>query len=475
MGASPSVPGDACAHERVEIIDSRFFGHGYSTPASRRIFCDVCRMQRWLDVEVALAQSQAEMGLIPREAADEITRAARLERIDLEEVRQGIRRTEHSLVSLLGAVQAICPGGTGEFLHYGATTQDVLDTAEVLEMRDVLDEVEREVNALLRTLVELARAHRNTLMIGRTHFRPALPTTFGLKVAGWIDELLRQAERLQAMRPRVLVAELFGGVGTMAAFDSAGRELLQRFALRLSLNAPVVAWHVARDRVAEYIAILAMLVATLARIAEEVRVLSRPEFGELEEGWRYGRVGSSTMPHKRNPEALEQVVVLARLARAKVPLGLEDMIQEHERDGRGTRLEWVAVPDVSHHALAALAILRPLLDGLQVHEDHMAEQARRAAQDICSERLMLALGRAVGKQTAHALVYEVSQNAQDEGRSLREVLSGRDDVLIHLRGEQLDDIFDPSGYLGSATGMVDQAISYAERWLADEQVDKVQE
>lgn len=454
-----------CPHERSHVIDSRFYGHGYSTPTSRRIFCDVCRFQRWLDIEVALAHSQAQLGMIPEKAAEEIARAARLERIDLDEVQGGIRRTHHSLVSLLGAAKAACAGDAGEFLHYGATTQDIIDTGLVLDMRSVLDEVHEELARLVGGLVELAVRHRNTLMIGRTHARPALPTTFGLKVAGWIDELLRHAERLEAMRQRVLVAELFGGVGTMAGFGGRGRELVEIFARRLSLHPPALGWHVARDRVAEFATGLAMLSATLGRVGDEVRMLSRPEYGELEEAWHHGKVGSSTMPHKRNPESLEQVVVLARLTRAGATLTIEAMIQEHERDARGTRLEWVAVPEVSHYTLASLAILRPILAGLTVQEDHMREQTRQAAEHVCSEALMLALARSVGKHSAHRLVYEVSQASQTNGVSLRSSLASRPDITGRLGDGELEAVLDPARHVGEAAEIVDRVVAEARRWL----------
>jgi adenylosuccinate lyase len=457
---------ECCAHERSHVIDSRFFGHGYSTPASRRIFCDFCGLQRWLDIEVALARSQGELGMVPEQAAEEIGRAARLDHINLEQVCAGIRHTEHSLVSLLAATKSVCAGDAGEYLHYGATTQDIIDTGLVIAMRSVLDEMDHELELLLQVLITLAGDHRDTLMIGRTHARPALPTTFGLKVAGWIDELLRHAERFAAMRKRVLVAELFGGVGTMAGFGGRGMELVERFADRLSLQPPALGWHVARDRVAEYATGLAMLTATLGRIADEVRMLSRPEYGELEEAWHEGKVGSSTMPHKRNPEKLEQVVVLARLARATSVLTVEAMILEHERDSRGTRLEWVAVPEVSHYALTALAILRPVLTGLTVHDNHMAAQARLAAEHLCSEALMLALGRSIGKQSAHGLVYEVSQQSQTDGVSLRSVLAGRPDITVHLGADELESVLDPFTYAGAAGEMVDRVLVGARQWLA---------
>lgn len=455
----------ACAHERSHLVDSHFFGHRYSTPASRRIFCDLCRLQRWLDVEVALAHSQAQLGMIPEEAAEEISRAARLEHIDLDEVRDGIHHTAHALVSLLGAVTAACAGDAGEYLHFGATTQDIVDTGLVLDMRAVLDEVGAELARLVGELTELAARHRDTLMIGRTHARPALPTTFGLKVAGWVDELLRHGERLEAMRQRVLVVELHGGVGTMAGFDGRGVELVDSFAQRLSLHPPALGWHVSRDRVAEFATALSMLCASLGRVADEVRMLSRPEYGELEESWHEGKVGSSTMPHKRNPEGLQQVVVLARLCRASAALTVEGMIQEHERDGRGTRLEWTAVPEVSHYTLASLATLRPILAGLTVHEDHMAEQARQAAEQLCSEALMLALARSVGKHSAHELVYELSQASQRDGGSLRTALASRPDITGKLGDGELEAVLDPARYLGEAGQLVDRVLADARRWL----------
>ena len=458
--------GDACAHERSAVVDSRFHGDGYATPASRAIFCDVCRLQRWMNVEAALAQAQAEVGLIPQAAADEISRAARVENVDLDEVREGIERTGHSLVALLGALQDACHADAGEYVHYGATTQDVQDTGQALEMKEVLAVVDEHLPDVMASLVKLARAHRDTVMVGRTHAQPALPTTFGLKVAGWMDELLRQAQRLEATRRRVPVAELFGGVGSMAAFGDRGPELVERFAARLGLGVPATAWHVSRDRVAEYLTTLASLAATLGRIADEVRTLSRPELAELEEGWEFGKVGSSTMPHKRNPEDCEQVVVLARLAGANAALGVDSMMQEHERDSRGLRLEWVAVADISHHTLAALALVRKVLAGLEVHADRMAEHAWELAEAICSEALMLALGRHLGKQSAHGLVYEVTQRAQSEGRPVKEVLLEDATVTAYLKPEQVDAVFDPTRYLGSAATMVDAIVAEAEGWLA---------
>ncbi|HEX2063980.1 MAG TPA: adenylosuccinate lyase family protein, partial [Acidimicrobiales bacterium] len=385
--------------------------------------------------------------------------------VDLDAVAEGIRRTRHSLVAVLTGLEASSAGDSGEYLHFGATTQDIQDTGQALEMREVLDLVGVRVADMVDRLVELARAERDTLMTGRTHARPALPTTFGLKVAGWVDELLRDADRLEAARSRVLVAQLGGGVGTMAGFGALGPRLLEAFASRLGLGTPRLGWHVARDRVAEYVLTLAMLTATLARIANEVNMLSRPELGELSQGFTHGHIGSSTMPHKRNPESCEQVVVLAGLARAAAGPALGAMIGEHERDGRSLRLEWPIVADVSHYALAALDILSEVLATTTVGREQMAEQARRAADDICSEAVMLALARRVGRQTAHRLVYDLSQAAQSEGCSLQDALTGSVQVTAHLRPDELEALFDPSRHLGAAGVLVDSTVAAAREWL----------
>ncbi len=466
MTAPPDLPVESCRHERGHVLDSFFHGDGYATAASRRIFCDRCRLQRWLDVEAALALSQAELGMIPAEAGKAIALACGAGIIDFEALGEEFRRTGHSLVPLLRGLQAVCEGTTGEFVHYGATTQDIQDTAQALEMGDVLDEVDRDLTAIVRWLLGLAVEHRGTLMVGRTHAQPALPITFGLKAASWLDELLRHAQRLTALRERVMVAELFGGAGTMAGFGDQGLELLDRFAARLGLGVPTVAWHASRDRVAEFGVTLAMLAATLARIADEVRTLSRDEVQEVAEGWQHGQVGSSTMPHKRNPERSEQVVVLARLARANASLGLECMIQEHERDARGLRMEWVAVADVSHHTLAALSLTRVVLEGLQVYGERMSAYSHEAAEAICSEALMLELARRMGKQTAHTFVYEASQRSQSEGRSLRAALMDLPEDERWLEEEVLDRLLDPARYLGATDEIVGRAAAEAERWLA---------
>lgn len=455
----------ACRHERGHITDSRFYGNRYATPDSREIFCDDCRNQRWLDIEAALALAEAELGIIPAEMAERIAAAADLGNIELDAVAAEIESSGHSLVGLLRVFETAC-GEAGQYIHYGATTQDIQDTGQALEMRDVLDRLEPALDVIIERLAGLAEEHAETVALGRTHAQPALPIGFGVKLASWVDELVRHTERLTELRPRVLAAQLFGGAGTMAGFGDQGPRLLELFAARLGLSVPTIGWHVARDRMVEFVATLAMITGTLARIADEIRILSRPEFGEVAEEWRPGKVGSSTMPHKRNPERCEQVVVMAKLAAAQVGTALAGMVGDHERDSRALRVEWACVPDVSHYCLAACAMVTESVTGLEVRTERLRANVDAVADRVMSERLMLTLGRRFGKQRAHELVYELTQQSYEQGIPVRELLARRTDLAAALPVAEVDRIFDPADYLGASAVLTARAVSEARKHLA---------
>jgi adenylosuccinate lyase len=457
-----------CPHERSHILDSSFHGDSYGSEVGRRIFCDVCRLQRWLDVEVALADAQAELGIIPLPAAGEIRRAADVRLLDLSEVKRGISRTGHSLVPLLRAVQAVCRDRAGEFLHYGATTQDIQDTAQSLEVRDVLDAVDASLVRLLDHLVTLAEEHRLSTCVARTHSMPALPTTFGLKVAGWADELHRHLLRLRTMRNRILVVQLFGGAGTMAAMNVQPWALLDGFARRLGLSVPNTGWHVARDRIAEFVSSLAMVAASTARIADELRTLNRPELQEVTLSWDEQQISSSTMPHKRNPETCEQIVVLARLARAQVGIALDAMVVEHERDYRGIRLEWSAIAEVSHYTLACLKMMLDVFtSGVRINRAQMLAAAQAHRHALCSERVMFVLAEHMGKESAFRLLHRISHASQDLGRNFDAALEEDDELLTALGGrENLRRLFDPETYAGASEQLVQRVIDDIRRTVA---------
>ncbi|MEV7521235.1 adenylosuccinate lyase family protein [Streptomyces sp. NPDC091371] len=462
-----TADGRTCAHERGHITDSRFYGHIYATETSREIFCDVCRFQSWLDVEAELALAQAELGMIPQWAADRIADSARVDLLDLDGVRAEIRRTAHSLVGVLRAFQTVCGPEAGEFIHFGTTTQDIQDTGQVLAMKRVLDNLQQLVTGLVERLVEISEEHAATVVLGRTHAQPALPIGFGLKASGWIDELLRHAERIEAMRPRVLTLQLFGGAGSMAGFDGRGPELLERLAERLGLSVPDTAWHASRDRMVEYVSTLAMVSGTLGRIADEIRTLGRPEIGEVQEAWYLGKVGSSTMPHKRNPEGCEQIVVMARLAAAQVGTALTAMGGDHERDGRTLRMEWVCVPDVSHYTLTACEITTRVLKGLSVRSDRALANVLSVRDQVATESLMLAFAGHVGKQSAHERIYQLIQQGISEQRSLRELIEADEELGRVLSAAELDVLFDPAQYLGESVRLTHRVTDRARAWLRE--------
>ncbi len=451
--------GEDCQRARSHIVDSRFYCKGYSSGESRQIFCDKYRMQRWLEVEACLSLTQAELGIIPQPAADEIARNAHLHFLGLHSIQEGIQKTSHSLMPLLWALQKVCKSEYGEFIHFGATTQDIQDTAQVLEIRDAIYIMERDLILIVFRLIELADKYKNFLFIGRTHCQHALPMTLGLKFAVWLDEVFRHLDRLRECRNRILVSELFGGVGTMDAFGPKGIQVLEIFSKKLGLSAANVAWHASRDRFAEFLALMASITGTLAKIADEIRGLARSEFGEFEEPFHMGKLGSSTMPHKRNPEMCEQVVVLARLTRANASLGFEGIINEHERDYRSVRLEWVTITGSCLFTCGALSLVREILSGMVIHEKRIASNVKKAASFIGTEALMFALGKKIGKQTAHQIIYESSQQALDQERPLFEILQEHPVASTHLSLSEIEQATDPAQHVGLSAELTDRAIN----------------
>jgi adenylosuccinate lyase len=448
------------------IVDSRFYSGGYTTREARKIFCDKYRYQRWIDVEAALAQAEAALGIIPEWAANAICAKAHLRYFDLDAIEKGVKKSSHSLLPLLEAWRHVCDGTAGQFIHFGATTQDIQDTAQVLEIRDVLAIVSRDLKIVLQQVIDLAEHYIGLVTIGRTHAQYALPTTLGLKMAVWLDELLRNYERLTACEGRILVSQLFGGVGTMDAFAEKGLELLTDFSNRLGLTAPLTAWHAARDRGAEFLTTMALISGTLAKIADEIRCLARNETGELEEPFQMGKIGSSTMPHKRNPEMCEQVVVLARLIKANAGLGIEGLINEHERDYRAVRLEWVIIADTSFFICGLLSIMKSILEGLIVHEQKITENVNKAATFISTEALMFYIGETVGKQTAHRIVYETSMKAIETNKPLIDLLIGRKELAGKFKREELEKTIDPANHIGLSKELTHRAIDYVKDKLS---------
>jgi adenylosuccinate lyase len=457
------------------IVDSQFYSSSYTTEEARRIFCDKYRYQRWIEIEAALASAQADLGIIPEWAAVALNEKAHLRNLDLDAIQNGIQKTSHSLLPLLAAWQEVCEEAAGQFIHFGATTQDIQDTAQVLEIRDILAIVDRDLSVIARLVMDLAERYVDVVTIGRTHTQHALPMTLGLKMAVWLDEVWRDYERLIGCKERVLVSQLFGGVGTMDAFAEKGFELLTRFSEKVGLEAPLTAWHASRDRSAEFLSTMAMISATLARIADEIRSLARSETGELEEPFHLGKVGSSTMPHKRNPEMCEQVVVLAKLIKANAGLGFEAMINEHERDYRAVRLEWVTVTDTSLFVCGLLSLMKAILKDLIVHEHRIRRNIQKAATFISTEALMFRLGERIGKQTAHRVVYEASMEAIERDQPLIDLLMDHPQISGRFVREDLEKTIDPTHHIGMSKELTCRVIEYVgERLPKTEAVERTE-
>jgi len=435
----------------ARLTDSALYAHLWGTGELRRVFDEAGRIQGWLDVLAALAQAQAELGIIPEEAAKAIAGSSSVELLDLEAVAEETRRTGHSTLGLIRGLQAVLPDEAREWVYYGATVQDVTDTWSALAARKVLGVAWRDLRAIEEILLLLAEAHRDTFMAGRTHGQPGSPITFGYKAAGWADEVRRHLDRLREAGPRLFAGQLGGGVGTLAFFGSDGIELRRRFCALLGLEDPAVSWTSSRDRPAELVHLLAMVTATLARIGNEVYQLSRPEIGELAETPLAEGVGSITMPHKRNPEVAEHLVTLSRLVRAQEGVVLEGMVAEGERDGRGWKAEWAAVPEACLLTGAALDLARRMLAGLEVHPQAMRGNLGAMA---ASEKLLATLAPSKGKHATQ----DVLRRALAAGESLDEVASAA--------GLNALDLLAPDA--GAAGAMVDEVIRRARAARASE-------
>jgi adenylosuccinate lyase len=436
----------------AHLTDSAVYGHLWTTPELHDLFDDRGRTSAWLQILIALAQAQADVGLVPEEAASLIAEHARIERLDLAAVAEGTRASGHSTHGLIRSLRDVLPDEAREWIYYGATVQDLSDTWFGWAMRAVADVVDRDLVRCHAATVELARRHRDTVMCGRTHGQPGLPVTFGFKAAVWASELARHRERLAQLRPRVQVVQLGGALGTMEFWGERALLLLDRFAARMGLGAPDVPWITARDRVAEFMGFLALVTGTLAKIGNEVFELQRPEIGEVGEPIVAGTVGSITMPHKRNPEFSEQLDTLARVVRSDADVALEGLVALHERDGRGWKAEWLVLPEACQLSGAALGFGAKLLEGLRVDAARMRANLDAHGAAMTSEPLMAVLAARIGKHSAHDAVYAAAMAARDAGTDLGEQLVAEG----LLTKEEVAAAADPTRALGAVGAFVDR-------------------
>lgn len=440
----------------------------WSTAEMRAIFGEQARVQRWFDYEAALALAQASLGLVPEAAAREIAERAREGTIDVERIGAEVRVARHPLVPALRELARRCSPDSAQWLHLGPTTQDVLDTGTMLQLREAHAVFLREVGTVGRELERLARQHRDAPMAGRTHAAHALPITFGHKCAIWLSELARHRERLEQVEPRLFVGSLVGAVGTQASFGPHAEELERRLMTRLGLGVPEISWQPARDRFVEYAGLLGLLGGTLGKIAAEIVLLSHDEIAELAEPSAEGKVGSSTMPHKRNPAACENVALLGRSLRYAVAFMHEALGSQHERDGVAWKVEWKALPEICMTVAAMLAQSREVLAGLIVDTARMRANLELTGGYLLAERVVFVLAERVGRATAQAWVEAAIADGREHGLGLREALSRSERVREVLDARQIDAALDPAGYLGRAPQAVDAVLEQVRRqgWTA---------
>jgi len=428
--------------------------------AMKQIFSHEALMQRWLDVEAALARAEASLGIIPDEAAKEISRKAKLELLDMKKLEETQQQVWLPTVAFIRTFQSICEGDAGQYIHWGATSQDLTDTAQILQLKEAYDVIYRSLRQIEADLLGMAEQHANTIMTGRTHLVHALPITFGYKVAIWVREIRRHVERLKECRKRLLVGQLSGAVGTLASFGEKGPEVQAEMLKReLDLEVPDIAWHASRDRFAEFVNLLAMIAATLARIANEVHLLMSTEIGEISEPWRKGLVGSSTMPHKRNPFVTETMLSLAKKVRYNAAIMTEVMIVEHERDGNFLLEEADTLTESCTIMGEILTCAESLAKGMVIYPERMQKNLGILGGLMMSERVMLELGYKIGKQTAHGVVREDCIKAIEENIEFKRVLLENPRVNQYLSESDIDRILDPVRYVGLAPQIAKNAVA----------------
>ncbi len=439
----------------TRLSDSEQYAHLWGTTESAQVFDERARLQSWLDIITALAAAQARLGIIPAGSAAQIAAHARAERLDLDLVARETRRTSHSMLGLIRGLQQLLPEPAREHVYVGATVQDITDTWFALVMRDVGKVIWRDLREIEATLLATAVEHRDTLMAGRTHGQPGSAITFGFKVASWADEVRRHLQRLAEGRPRWLVGQLGGAVGVLGFFAPQGMRLRAEFCAELGLADPGISWLTSRDRIAEFGAQQAMICGTLARIGNEVYELQRPEIGELREPTSADTVGSITMPHKRNPEGSEHLDTLARLVRANVGVLTEGMVVGHERDGRGWKAEWVALPEVCMLTAVALRQARHLLSGLVVDVESMRANLNSHGDQLASEQMLAGLSQRIGKHSAQELMHDVLAPGTREVRGVLDVL------IAEGAATEQDRQAWSSSQVGDAGRMVDAVVARA--------------
>ncbi|KAJ8087638.1 hypothetical protein PM082_006471 [Marasmius tenuissimus] len=454
------------------VTDSQIFGNIFSTPESSSIWSDRTRTQYYLNFEAALAKAQARLGVIPEKAAEAIVEKCDIELIDMEELRRETEKIGYPVLPVVKQVVRMVnesvPGeGLGEWAHWGATTQDVTDTATVLQLRDTCSLVSRSLDEIISALEEAAQKYASTPMAARSNLQQAVPMTFGFKLARLLATFKRHKQRLSEILPRLLVLEFGGAAGTLATLCDSSTSSQTTVALQvqaqlaqdLDLSVPEIAWHTERDRICEIGSFFALLTGTCAKFAFDIKLLMQTEVGEVHEPFYPNRGSSSTMPQKRNPIGSVYITAMASTVKQLSAALLDAMVEDHERSTGPWEVEWIVVPQMATMTHACLRWTVEVVKGMEVFPERMEENLGLTKGLVVSEAVMMGIGRVVGRQFAHDLVYELCRKALKEDRPLLEVLLEDEEVRkTGISKEELERLCDPKNYLGLSEEMVKRVV-----------------
>jgi len=446
----------------ASVLDSVLFRDAFGTPRMREIFSDRAFIARCVDVEVALARAEARCGVIPSDAAEQIAQKCNAAALDFDLLRHETENVGYPILPLVHQLAKQC-GEAGRYVHWGATTQDIMDTAVILQVREGLQVVGEDIAALQTILAGLSTKYRDTPMAGRTHLQHALPVTFGYKTSIWLAMMDRHAERVEQIKPRLLTGQFAGAAGTLASLGDKGLEVQQAFCDELGLGVPKSTWHVARDGLAEAVNLLGLITGTLAKIALDIMIMASSEFAEVYEPFVKGRGASSTMPQKRNPISSEVMLAASKAVRQHAGLMLDAMVQDFERATGPWHAEWIAVPESFVLTAGALHQAKFALGGLIVDEQRMTKNLGLSRGLIVAEAVMMGLAPQLGRQRAHDLVYDACRVVNERGGSLTDALLAIPEIAGVIDRATIERLTDPGNYLGEAPRMVDRVIQAARR------------
>jgi 3-carboxy-cis,cis-muconate cycloisomerase len=443
----------------IHPADSRIFGALYGTDETRALFSDQTHLQLMLDVEAALARAESKLGLVPAHVADAITRAARVENLRLDYIADSTRRVGYPVVAIVKELGRVAGDEAVRYIHRGATTQDIMDTALVLQIQRAFAIVRRDLLALARALADHAARYRDTPMAARTHLQHAVPTTFGLKCAMWASPFVTHIERLDQAAPRILVLQFGGAAGTLAALGTNGQAVIEALARELGLGVPDLPWHAQRDGFAETATLLGLICGSLSKFALDISLLMQTEVAEVSEPHEAGRGGSSTMPQKRNPIASEYILAATRAVHALGPVMLAAMTADHERATGPWQSEPLAIPQCVALTAGALANARSIAQGMTIDTARMRRNLDLTGGLIMAEAIAAALVAPLGRAAAEAAVARACDRAIAEGVPLATVLRIDPELRPHLTDAGIARLTDPALYLGSAGAFVDRVVA----------------